>query len=418
MRTAYQYKLRPTTKQAIEIDRWLSMLCAQYNYLLADRFDWYERNRSPINACPLVCHIPELRDNPDYYSQKKTLPHLKKTHPWYGEIYSQVLQDIVKRVKVTFDRFLKGDSNGKRGGRPRFKPRERYRTFTYPQIKDGCLQGNLITLPMFGIVKVILHRPIPDSASGSDVGASGFKIKTASVTKKADGYYLTLSLEDTTVPTIKPDFNPDSITGIDLGLKDFLTTSEGDVVPIPQHYRKSQKRLRVIQKRISRRKKGSIRRKKAIKQVAKQHKKVADKRKDFHFKTANNLLKKYDVIVHEDLNVKGLSRSMLAKSVHDAGWGSFLSILSTKAENAGLLVIAVNPSGTSQDCSNCGVKVSKKLHERCHNCTCGCSLDRDHNAARNIRNRAEGHPVLKAQLMSDGIPGVAEKPTLYCLQSV
>jgi putative transposase len=108
---------------------------------------------------------------------------------------------------------------------------------------------------MFGMVKVILHRPIPD----------GFKIKTASVTKKADGYYLTLSLEDTTVPNIKPDFNADSITGIDLGLKDFLTTSEGDTVSIPQHYRKSQKRLRIIQKRVSRRKKGSNRRKKAIK---------------------------------------------------------------------------------------------------------------------------------------------------------
>lgn len=379
LRTAYQYKLRPTKAQGIEIDRWLSMLCAQYNFLLADRFDWYERNRSPIDACPLVCHIPELRDNPDYYSQKKTLPQLKKTHPWYGEIYSQVLQDIVKRVKVTFDRFLKGDSNGKRSGKPRFKARDRYRTFTYPQIKDGCLQGNLITLPMFGIVKVILHRPIPD----------GFKIKTASVTKKADGYYLTLSLEDTTVPSIKPDFNPESTTGIDLGLKEFLTTSEGDVVPIPQHSRKAAKHLKVIQKRISRRKKGSNRRKKAIKHVAKQHKKVADKRKDFHFKTANTLLKKYDVIVHEDLNVKGLSRSMLAKSVHDAGWSSFLNILTTKAENAGLLVIAVNPSGTSQDCSNCGVKVAKKLHERWHNCACGCSLNRDHNAALNIKNSAK-----------------------------
>lgn len=80
VRTAYQYKLRPTKHQAIELDRWLSMLCAQYNYLLADRFNWYEQNRSPVNACPLVCHLPELRDNPDYYSQKKTLPQLKKTH--------------------------------------------------------------------------------------------------------------------------------------------------------------------------------------------------------------------------------------------------------------------------------------------------------------------------------------------------
>ncbi|MEB3179780.1 MAG: transposase [Nostocaceae cyanobacterium] len=401
MRTAYQYKLRPTKQQALIIDRWLSMLCAQYNYLLADRFNWYEQNRCSINACPLVCHIPELKDNPDYYSQKKTLPNLKKSHPHYGEIHSQVLQDVVKRVKVTFDRFLSGDCNGKRSGRPRFKPRGRYRTLTYPQIKETCLQDNLIDFPKLDKIKVILHRALPD----------GFKIKTASITKKADGYYVTLSLEDSTVPTVKPDINPDSITGIDMGLKEFLTTSLGEPVAIPQHYRKSQKRLRVIQKRVSRRKKGSNRRLKAVKQLGMQHKKVADKRKDFHFKTANNLLKKYDVIAVEDLNVKGLARTRLAKSVLDAGWSSFLTILTNKAENAGLLVIPVKASGTSQNCSNCGVKVPKKLHERWHSCQCGCSLDRDHNAAINIKQRAEGHPVFKAQLMSYAIAGVTEKPT-------
>jgi len=409
MRTAYQYKLRLTKQQAIEFDRWLSMLCSQYNYLLADRFNWYEQNRSGVNACPLVCHLPELRDNPDYYSQKKTLPQLKKSHPWYSEIYSQVLQDVVKRVKVTFDRFLKGDSNGRRSGRPRFKARNRYRTFTYPQMRDGCLQGNLINLPMFGKIKVILHRPIPD----------GFKIKTASVTKKSDGYYLTLSLEDQTVPEIKPDINPNSIVGIDVGLKEFLTTSECETIAIPQHYRKAQKRLRVIQKRVSRRKKGSNRRQKAVKQLGCQHKKVSDKRKDFHFKTANYLLSKYDVIAHEDLNVKGLARTRLAKSVLDAGWSSFLSILTFKAENAGKLVVPVSAHNTSQDCSSCAEKVPKKLHQRWHDCPhCGCSLDRDHNAAINVKNRALGHRVLKAQLMSDGIPGVSEKPTPYCTQLV
>ena len=417
MITAYQYKLKPTKQQIIEIDRWLAMLCAQYNYLLADRFDWYERNRSPINACPLVCHLPELRDNPDYYSQKKTLPNLKKTHPWYAEIYSQVLQDVVKRVKVTFDRFLKGDSNGKRSGRDRFKQRSRYRTFLYPQVKEGCLQDNLINLPMFGLVKVILHRPVPD----------GFKIKTVSITKKADGYYATLSLEDATVPSIKPDFNPESITGIDVGLKEFLTTSQNEVVAIPRYYRKAQKRLKVIQKRVSRRKKalaskpgGSLqvsiaasgnRRLKAIKQLSKQHKKIADKRKDFHYKTANSLLKKYDVIAHEDLNVKGLARTNKAKSIHDAGWSNFLSILANKEAsfageaspanvapaNAGLLVIAVSAYNTSQNCSACGVKVPKELSERWHSCACGCELDRDHNAAINIKNRAAGQPVLKAK---------------------
>ena len=167
-----------------------------------------------MNACPLVCHLPELRDNPDYYNQRKTLPLLKKTHPWYAEIYSQVLQDVVKRVKVTFNRFLKGDSNGKRSGRPRFKQRSRYRTFLYSQAKEGCLNGNLLNLPMFGKVKLILHRLIPD----------GFKIKTVAITKKADGHYATLSLADKTVLTTKSDLNPESITGIDVGLKEFLTT--------------------------------------------------------------------------------------------------------------------------------------------------------------------------------------------------
>ncbi|MEG5139219.1 transposase [Microcoleus sp. A6-C6] len=229
--------------------------------------------------------------------------------------------------------------------------------------------------------------------------------------------YVTLSLEDSTVPEIKPDFNPQKIVGIDVGLKDFLTTSENETVAIPQHYRKAQKRLRTIQKRVSRRKKGSNRRQKAVKHLGKCHKKVADKRKDFHFKTANNLLKKYDVVAVEDLNVKGLARTKLAKSVLDAGWSSFLSILTNKAVNAGLLVIPVSAYNTSQDCSGCGEKVPKKLHERWHDCPhCGCSLDRDHNAAINIKNRAVGHPVFNAQSMSEAIAGVTEKPTPYCTQ--
>ena len=262
---------------------------------------------------------------------------------------------------------------------------------------------------MLGKVKVVLHRSIPD----------GFKIKTVSITKKADGYYLTLSLEDSTVPEIKADFNPNKITGIDVGLKEFLTTSEGETVAIPQHYRKTQKRLRTIQQRVSRRKKGSNRRQKAVKQLGKCHKKIADKRKDFHFKTANDLLKKYDVIAVEGLNVKGLARTILAKSVLDAGWSNFLSILTNKAVNAGLLVVPVSAHNTSQDCSSCGEKVPKKLHERWHECShCGCGLDRDHNAAINIKNRAVGHPVLKAQLMSEAIAGVSQKPRSYCTQLV
>jgi putative transposase len=389
MKTSHQYRLRPTKQQAVQFDRWLDMLRCQYNYLLADRFRWYEENRCSINSCyAFICDLPDLRNNPTYNSQQDSLPQLKKDRPWYKELHSQVLQNAAKRVELAFDRFLSGDCNGKRSGRPRFKGANQYKTFTYPKVKSDCIENGFITLPKFGKVRLVQHRTIPD----------GFKIKTCSITKKSDGYYVTLSLEDNTVPTIKPDFNPDSITGIDVGLKEFLMTSDNEVVAIPQYYRKSQKRLRVIQKRVSRRKKGSKRRQKAVKQLGRQHKKVADKRSYFHFKTANNLLKKYDVVAVEDLNVKGLARTRLAKSVLDAGWSSFLSILKNKAANAGLLVVTVIASGTSQDCSSCGVKVPKKLHIRWHDCpNCGCSLDRDHNAAINIKKRAEGHPVLKSQ---------------------
>lgn len=142
---------------------------------------------------------------------------------------------------------------------------------------------------------------------------------------------VTLSLDDKTVPTIKPDFNRDNIVGIDAGLIDFIVTSDNERVAAPKYLRKAERKLCKAQKRVSRRKKGSNRRKKAIRKLSKQHKKIADTRKDFHFKTANRLLKNYDVVAVEKLNIKGLARTRLAKSIHDAGWGQFLTILTNKA---------------------------------------------------------------------------------------
>ena len=389
MRLAYQYRLRPNKEQAATIERWLELLRKEYNYRLFERFSWWEDNRNPINACPLNTPIPHLRDNPDYYSQKRDLVNTKEKFPEYKQIHSQVLQDCIKRVKLAFERWFFRDNSGKRLGKPRFKGKGRYRSFTFPQIKQDCIQGKWINFPKIGQVKLIQHRLIPN----------GFTIKTATISRKSDGYYVTLSLEDKSIPILTPDIKPslENTLGIDMGLKDFLVTSKGESVDIPQYYRKSQKRLKVLQKRLSRCQKGSNRRKKAIKLVGKQHKKIADKRKDFHFKTANKLLLKSEVIAHENLNIKGLAKSRLSKSINDAGWGQFLNILTVKAEKAGQLIIAVNPSGTSQDCSNCGEKVSKKLSERVHSCPhCGIIIDRDLNAAINIKNRAVGHSVFKA----------------------
>lgn len=389
MRTSYQYKIKPTPEQVEKIARRLEMLRCQYNYLLAQRFDWHGQNRCPLDRCPLIGQIPELKEQPNYYSQKASLTQLKVDRPWYKEIHSQVVQEVPKKVEITFERWLKGDSNGKKSGRPRFKGVGQYKTFTYPQFKRHHFANNKITLSKIGDVKVIVHRPIP----------VGFDIKTVSVTKKADGYYVTLSLDDQTVPTIKPDFNSDNIVGIDVGLIDFYVASDGSRINAPKHLRKAERKLKSAQRRVSRRKKGSNRRNKAIKKLAIQHKKVADTRKYFHFKTARTLLDKYDVIAVEKLNIKGLVKTQLAKSINDAGWGQFIIILSNKAENAGLKVITVNPNGTSQECSNCGHKVKKRLSQRMHNCpVCHTSLCRDLNAAINIK--ARGTHALKAQLMS------------------
>jgi len=389
MRTSYQYKIKPTQEQVEKIARTLEMLRCQYNYLLAQRFDWHEQNCCPLDRCPLICQIPELKEQPNYYSQKASLTQLKVERPWYKEIHSQVLQEVPKKVEITFERWLKGDSNGKKSGRPRFKGVGQYKTFTYPQFKRHHFANNKITLSKIGEVKVIVHRPIP----------VGFDIKTVSVTKKADGYYVTLSLDDQTVPTIKPDLNSDNIVGIDVGLIDFYVASDGSRINAPKHLRKAERKLKSAQRRVARRKKGSNRRKKAIKKLAIQHKKVADTRKDFHFKTARTLLDKYDIIAVEKLNIKGLVKTQLAKSINDAGWGQLIIILSNKAENAGLKVITVNPNGTSQECSNCGHKVKKRLSQRMHNCpVCHTSLCRDLNAAINIK--ARGTHALKAQLMS------------------
>ncbi|WP_366557760.1 transposase [Okeania sp. SIO1I7] len=162
MRTAYQYKLRPNKEQLATIEMWLELLRRQYNYRLGERFSWWSENRCPVNACPLVTPIPQLRDNPEYYSQKKDLVNTKDKFPDYKLIHSQVLQDCIKRVKLAFDRWFKADKNGHKLGKPRFKGKGRYRSLTYPQIKQNCIEENQINLPKIGKIKLIQHRPLPD----------------------------------------------------------------------------------------------------------------------------------------------------------------------------------------------------------------------------------------------------------------
>jgi putative transposase len=185
----------------------------------------------------------------------------------------------------------------------------------------------------------------------------------------------------------EPAAADDCAIGIDLGLKAFLVTSEGESVESPHYYRKAQIKLRRAQRSLSRKKKGSKRRRKARERVAKLHEKTANQRRDFHRKEARKLVERFGAIVHEALNVRGIARTRLAKSTHDAGWAQFLNILAAKAEVAGRRVIAVDPKNTTQACSRCGAlsEDKKTLSVRIHICSsCGYVTDRDINAAKNI----------------------------------
>ncbi len=370
------------------------MLRHAYNWMLADRFDWYEMNRCPINACPLVCSLAEPREQPEYYNQKRSLVSLKSEREWYKDIHADVLQDMVKRVDLAMKSFVKGDSNGKRSGKPRFKGKNRYRTFAYQRVKPDCIQGNRIELPKLGKIKFIQHRPIPE----------GFIIKRALVTLKADGWYVTLTLEDTIIPdnlTINIEPTETNSIGVDAGLEYFAACSDGTMVEPPKLYRQAEEKLAKLQAKREIRKKGSTARRKLNSRIESLHQRIARQRKQWHFELAGELIDKALVIFVEDLKVSNMAKrnkpkqaqegkflpngqaakSGLNKSFADAGIAGFLNeILPYKAAKAGRLVVKVNPAGTSQHCAICLNRVPKELSDRWHECPCGASMPRDLNS--------------------------------------
>ncbi len=375
----YQYRAYPNINQKLELNTWLRICRYWYNKQLGDRFDWWENNRNSIDACSIVsCPLPQLRDNPDFYSQKKQLPIIKEDLIKVGHsgelldftrVPSQTLQDVSKRVDLAFSRFIKGDSNGNRSGKPRFKNAARYRTMriegqaiTVERIEKNWLFLSFSKLD--GWVKVRLHRPLPN----------GFTLKNALLTSKADGWYVTICLEDPSIPIFTPnEVIPtwDNTLGLDAVLNedDYLATSENTKLPALKSFRKSEQRLTKVSKRKSAKKKGSKPRRKLAKREAREHQRIARARIDHAFKTAHALVRtNKKVFVHEDLNLKALSKrnkakqdengkylpngqsakSGLNKSWNDAAFGQFFTILEYIAGKAGARTIAVKPAYTSQ----------------------------------------------------------------------
>jgi putative transposase len=356
-RKTYKEKLRPTPAQARVLDDVLWRCRTLYNTALEQRITAWQRR-----------HISVSR-----FQQEAELKDLRAEMPEYATIHSHILQAVLARLDKTYQAFFRRVQRGEKAGFPRFKGRNRYRSFTFKEYGNGVrLDNGALILSKIGRIAVHWSRPIAGTP------------KTVTLSKEADGWYVAISCAE--VPT-HPLPATGQETGIDVGLKVFLVAANGGIVENPRHYRRAERYLAKCQRRVSRRKKGSHRRRKAVVVLAKAHQTVRRQRQDFHHKTALTLLRQYDTVYLEDLRVANMVRNRhLAKSISDAGWAAFRAILDAKAVCAGRRVIAVPPAYTSQDCSGCGERVPKSLSIRTHVCpSCGLVLDRDHNAALNIQ---------------------------------
>jgi putative transposase len=403
MLLTYQYKLNPTPEQASTMEVWGELLRRHWNYALGQRLDWLHRSRSPVDRCSIVAEpIGEVGATVDYYTQASELKQTKELFPEYRGIYADCQQQNLMRLDKAWKRWMFPDKAGNRGGRPRFKKRGDICSFTFPRVnhpKAGVhLVGNVLKLSRMGEVQMILHRPIPD----------GFTIKQATILRKADGWYVSFSLEDGSVPEPLPVDAVKSAVGIDVGLEKFLTTSDGQAVEVPQYFRNAQAQLARQQRQLARKEKGSKNYQKQANKVARLHLHVARQRKAFHYQVAHWLCSLYDLIAFENLNIKGLARTRLAKSILDAAWSAFLSILQAVAVKRGKWAVGDDPRGTSIECSGCGERVEKTLAERVHDCPhCGLVIDRDWNSGINILKRVYrtvGLPFSGCGGLSVGMP--------------
>jgi putative transposase len=323
------------------------------------------------------------------YAQNGTFPNKNELEKAFKgsahHVPATTIQCLADRLSKALKRFLACKKLDIHCGFPRFKKPNHWHSIQLRQYGNDKNRRDVMLTPdskhllvptkLGTSLKIKIHRPLEGTP------------KTAHLVLRADGHWYALIICEIAPPyEHKPSGCDHTPIGIDVGLKFFLTDSEGNTVENPHYYRTSQHTLRRKQRQMCRRKKGSHRRRKAARNVAKTHLKIKRQRRDHHFKTAKKYADMHSVIVVEDLNIDGMVKNHhLAKSISDAGWGQFLDILSAKAENAGHRVLRVNPRFTSQKCFRCKEMVQKSLSVRTHHCPfCGYIADRDKNAAQNI----------------------------------
>jgi len=362
--------LYPTPKQAAVIEQQFNLCRWLHNTALEHRITSFKAGK-PVS----------------YKVQANELPEIKEAFPEFGCVHSQVLQDGLKRLDKSFQNFFRRVKQGETPGFPRFKGKDRFHCITYPQSGFG-ITGSRIYLSGIGKVRLRVHRDIMKDA----------KVKTCTIKKSGNQWYCILGVE--IANTSIPKKVVSSAVGIDLGLENFATLSNGEIISNPRHLRKSEERLKEIQCVYSIKKSKAKGRK-----LTKLHRKIVNQRNDFLHKQSRGLVNRFDLIAYEDLNIKGMSKrcrsvenedgsfapngqsakSGLNKSINDAAWGKFIAMVIYKVEDTGKYAVAINPRNTSQICSNCGALEKKKLSQRVHNCSvCGYAVHRDLNSAHNI----------------------------------
>lgn len=307
------------------------------------------------------------RASVSFVDQSRWFTGQRRTNPFYARLNFHSAEQTLRRLDRAYDAFFS------RGGFPRFKGKDAARSITYRWANGAKLIGNRLRVQHVGTIRVKLHRPIEGT------------VKTVTLKLEAGKWYVVFAceIERTVAPSVLPP------VGVDVGLRSFLTTSDGDAEPNPRFLKSDLPHLRRLQRSLARKKRGGSNRRKAVKVLSVAHARIRNVRREHHHQVALRLVRRYGLIAVESLNVRGMVKSRrFSRAISDAGWSSFVNILRCKAEDAGARVVEVDPRGTSLMCSGCGEAVPKDLSVRQHDCpSCGLSLDRDHNAARNVLAR-------------------------------
>jgi len=373
-----KYRLYPTKAQETKLNATLALCRQVYNSMVIERTALYET------------HGKSLSRN----DQNKNLTHWKDAHPELKTVHSQVLQNIAERVELAFQAFFRRVRSGEKAGYPRLKGVGVYDSITFPQLATGgCkLQGDFVQVSKIGQVKCIVHRPL--------VGTP----KTCTIRRLAGKWFACFACFACEVEPREPEpleplpESAESVgsvgsVGIDVGLEKFAALSDGTFVDNPRFFRHDEKALARAQRKLSKQAKGSPARKRSRRVVSRIHERIRNRRHNFVHQLARQLVNQFGLIAVEKLSVKGMVKNpCLAKSISDAAWSQFRSVLTQKADSAVrriVKIVEVNPAYTSQTCSRCGHIAKKPLKERWHYCPiCSLSLDRDTNAAFNILQSA------------------------------